>query len=133
MKIIGGRHIESLVTHETLARMSLGAVKQPGIAIVYDQLLGFDGDEFYTATWPEMAGKPFGECVEHFPMAIAIGVVCSDGSVILKPDNDFPLTADTGIVVVAEDDDSYEAIQTPYQVRPTMVRPTMVRPRRSGA
>jgi hypothetical protein len=32
--------------------MSLTAVKQPGIALVYEQLLGFDGDEFYTASWP---------------------------------------------------------------------------------
>jgi len=48
MKLIGGANIETLVTFETLARMSLSAVKQPGIAIAYEQLLGFDGDEFYT-------------------------------------------------------------------------------------
>jgi hypothetical protein len=29
--------------------MSLSAVKQPGIAVAYEELLGFDGDEFYTA------------------------------------------------------------------------------------
>jgi len=33
MKIIGGSDIETLVTYETLARMSLSAVKQPGIAV----------------------------------------------------------------------------------------------------
>ena len=32
--------------------MSLSAVKQPGIAVAYEHLLGFDGDEFYTAKWP---------------------------------------------------------------------------------
>jgi hypothetical protein len=48
MRIIGGANIETLVTFETLARMSLSAVKQPGIAVAYEQLLGFDGDEFYT-------------------------------------------------------------------------------------
>ena len=47
---------------------------------------------------------------------MAIGVVNSDGSVVLKPDNDFPLTADTGIIVLAEDDDSYECSQTPFEV-----------------
>jgi len=59
MKIIGGNDIETLVTYETLARMSLSAVKQPGIAIVYEHILGFDGDEFYTACWPGLEGKPF--------------------------------------------------------------------------
>jgi hypothetical protein len=49
MKIVGGANVETLVTVETLARMSLSAVKQPGIAVAYEQILGFDGDEFYTA------------------------------------------------------------------------------------
>ena len=29
-----------------------------------------------------MAGKTFGACVEHFPMAVPIGVVLPDGEVI---------------------------------------------------
>jgi hypothetical protein len=139
--------LETLVTYETLARMSLSAVKQPGIAVAYEELLGFDGDEFYTAVvkiilhniciyhsfihtfhsrlslfvfahqWPHLAGRTFGECVEHFPMAVAIGVVNNDGSVVLNPSNDYPLSVDTGIIVVAEDDDSYEAVKTPFDVR----------------
>jgi len=55
--------------------------------------------------------------VEYFPMAVAIGVVNGDGSVILNPPIDYPLHADTGIVVVAEDDDSYECIAVPSLVR----------------
>ena len=63
-----------------------------------------------------LAGKPFSACVEYFPAAVAIGVVASDGSVILLPDNDYPLSADTEIIVVAEDDDAYEALEYPYQI-----------------
>jgi hypothetical protein len=50
-------------------------------------------------------------------MAVAIGVVNNDGSVVLNPSNDYPLSVDTGIIVVAEDDDSYEAVKTPFDVR----------------
>lgn len=49
-------------------------------------------------------------------MAVAIGVVNPDGSVILLPDNDYPMSAETGIVVVSEDDDTYEAIECPFQI-----------------
>lgn len=49
-------------------------------------------------------------------MAVAIGVVNNDGSVILNPPMDYPLSVDTGIVVIAEDDDSYEAVQIPFDV-----------------
>lgn len=47
---------------------------------------------------------------------MAIGVVAADGSVILLPDNDYPMSADTGIIVVAEDDDAYEALEYPFQI-----------------
>ena len=43
MRIVGGDGIETLITQETLARMSLSAVKQPGIAVAYENILGFDG------------------------------------------------------------------------------------------
>ena len=33
-----------------------------------------------------------------------------DGTVILKPSVDYVIRGDTGIIVVAEDDDSYEAL-----------------------
>ena len=56
MRIVGGDEIETLITHETLARMSLSSIKQPGIAVAYENILGFEGDEFYTKKWPEMAG-----------------------------------------------------------------------------
>jgi len=82
-----------------------------GVALVYEQLLGFDGDEFYTATWPQLAGRKFKECVELFPAAVAIGVVDRfDGSVTLLPEPDYMLSAETGIIVVAEDDDAYECL-----------------------
>ena len=116
MRIVGGDGIETLITQETLARMSLSAVKQPGIAVAYENILGFDGDEFYSSKWETMAGKTFGACVEHFPMAVPIGVVLPDGEVILKPENDLVLTSETAIIVVAEDDDSYEAKVIPYKI-----------------
>ena len=43
MRIVGGDGIETLITQETLARMSLSAVKQPGIAVAYENILGFGG------------------------------------------------------------------------------------------
>jgi len=84
----------------------------------YEQLLGFDGDEFYTSHHPELHGKPFSSCVEHFKMAVAIGVVENKSTVVLNPSNDYAITKDTDIVVVAEDDDSYECGPVPFKVPP---------------
>jgi ethanolamine utilization microcompartment shell protein EutS len=82
---------------------------------VYEQLLGFDGDEFYTARWPQLAGKRFGDCVALFPAAVAIGVVDRlSGAVTLLPDAQYLLSADTGVIVVAEDDDAYTCLEVLY-------------------
>ena len=54
--IIGGDNVETLLTHETLARMSLSAVKQPDITKAYEEILGFEGAEFYTKDWPSLTG-----------------------------------------------------------------------------
>lgn len=40
-------------------------------------------------------------------MAVVIGVVEKNGDVIILPDKSYPLTTDTSIIVVAEDDDRY--------------------------
>ena len=65
-------------------------------------------------------------------MAVAIGVVNRlDGSVTLLPDAFTPLSAETGIIVVAEDDDAYACLdegvaidvgELPVQ-RPARARP----------
>ena len=54
--------------------------------------------------------------MEHFPLAVPIGVVLPKGDVLLMPDNDLVLTRDTAIIVVAEDDDTYEAKSIPYRI-----------------
>ena len=38
MRLVGGAAVECIVTYETLARMSLSAVRQPGIAAAYEQV-----------------------------------------------------------------------------------------------
>jgi hypothetical protein len=43
------------------------AVRQPGLSAVYDEILGFDGDEFYVKAWPEAVGQAFGELAGNFP------------------------------------------------------------------
>lgn len=108
--------METVVTEALLARVTASSAKGAGLLQAFDALLGFHDNDFYTAKWPELAGKTFGACVEHFPMAVAIGVVKEDGEVVLMPDNDFVLTAETGIIVIAEDKYSYHATKEPVEV-----------------
>jgi hypothetical protein len=48
IRLTGGPQLETLQSNDLLARMSLSAIKTPGVAEIFEEVLGFEGDEFYT-------------------------------------------------------------------------------------
>ena len=106
--LVGGDICETVVSHDIVGRLMLMAARQPGIARVYNSILGFDGDEFYTDEWDEIVGKTWAEVILMFPMAIPIGFAREDGSVELNPRKDRKMNPGEELIVIAEDDDTYE-------------------------
>lgn len=109
VRLMGGRDVETMVSHDVLGRLMLMSARQPGLASVYQEVLGFDGDEFYMKDWPELTGVPFGDLVNHFPCAIPVGLRTRTGQMVLKPANDRKLRSGEEVIVIAEDDDTYNA------------------------
>merc|ERR1712125_120127 len=100
--------VETLVSHDVLGRLMLTAARQPGLAKVYETLLGFDGDEFYFQEWPELEGVRFGELSERFPTAIPIGIRNQFGEINLIPHDDYGVQAGDELIVIAEDNNTYK-------------------------
>ena len=48
LKLVGGDAVEACVSHDVLGRLMLMSAREPGLASVYSEVLGFDGDEFYS-------------------------------------------------------------------------------------
>ena len=46
-RLIGGDDVETCVSHDVLGRLMLMSAREPGLASVYGEVLGFEGDEFY--------------------------------------------------------------------------------------
>ena len=107
--LVGGDICETVVSHDIIGRLMLMAARQPGIARVYNSILGFDGDEFYTESWDEIIGKTWEEVIFMFSQAIPIGFSREDGSVELNPNKDYKMCPGEELIVIAEDDDTYEA------------------------
>lgn len=70
VEIVGRGMVETLVTHDIIGRLMVKCARQPGLAEVYEMFLGFEGDEFYLARWPELTGLTFGELFNRFPNAV---------------------------------------------------------------
>lgn len=107
VKLVGGGMVETLVSHDVIGRLMLMSVRQPGLAKVYEALLGFDGDEFYMEEWPELVGVPFCELCARFPDAVPIGLYSCDGIVTLGPAQTRKVECGDKVIVIAEDNDTY--------------------------
>ena len=46
-RLVGGDDVETCVSHDVLGRLMLMSAREPGLASVYGEVLGFGGDEFY--------------------------------------------------------------------------------------
>ena len=114
--LVGGDVCETVVSHDIIGRLMLMAARQPGIARVYNSILGFDDDEFYTEDWNDhehsITGKTWGDIIMSFPMAIPMGYAREDGSVELNPRKDHVFVEGDELIVIAEDDDTYEPNET---------------------
>mmetsp|Transcript_45590 Transcript_45590/g.89705 ORF Transcript_45590/g.89705 Transcript_45590/m.89705 type:complete len:739 (+) Transcript_45590:132-2348(+) len=109
IEMAGDGCVETIVSHAFVGRLMLMAARQPGLATVYHETLGFDGDEFYVKEWPECYGLTFAELMPRFKQAVLMGIKAADGEIKLRPPNDYVYSEGEEIVVIAEDDDTYEA------------------------
>ncbi|CAI5505042.1 unnamed protein product, partial [Closterium sp. Naga37s-1] len=130
VKMVGGQQVETVVAHDVIGRLMIQCARQPGLAQIWEALLGFDNCEFYVKHWPQLAGKPFSDVLVSFPDAVPCGVrIAGDGGRIwLNPDDDYVLQPDDAVMVVAEDDDSYAPGPLPH-VRHAMLPDVVVPPK----
>ena len=113
MRLVGGAQLATVVSHDVTGRIMLQCVLQQGLAFVFEDLLGFDGAEFYSRRWPQLTGRRFGDVVRMFPDAVPCGIIAGPGDVRLNPPDDYVLRDSDALLVIAEDDDSYEPSDAP--------------------
>ncbi|XP_002965781.2 ion channel DMI1 [Selaginella moellendorffii] len=109
VKLVGGDLVETVVAHDVIGRLMIQCARQPGLAQIWEDILGFDNAEFYLKRWPQLVGMTFEDVLVSFPDAIPCGVkvAANAGKIALNPDDDYIICEDDEILVIAEDDDSY--------------------------
>jgi len=98
---------EVVVAHDVIGRLMIQCSRSPGLANVIEELIGFQGSEFYFDLWPELVGKSFFDLTCRFDDAIPAGVKTADGKILVNPDNDYILKEGDKLLSLAEDNDSY--------------------------
>ncbi|KAK6945471.1 CASTOR/POLLUX/SYM8 ion channel, conserved domain [Dillenia turbinata] len=119
VKLVGGELIETVVAHDVIGRLMIQCALQPGLAQIWEDILGFENAEFYIKRWPQLDGLQFGNVLISFPDAVPCGikVAAEGGKIILNPADDHVLKEGDEVLVIAEDDDTYAPGPMP-EVRP---------------
>ncbi|KAK9904600.1 hypothetical protein M0R45_000564 [Rubus argutus] len=111
--------------------LSLTGVKEglrghivPGLAQIWEDILGFENCEFYIKRWPQLDGMHFDDVLISYPDAIPCGVKVASlgGKIILNPDDSYVLQEGDEVLVIAEDDDTYAPATLPTVKEATFIQ-----------
>ncbi|MGF1665818.1 MAG: hypothetical protein ACFCVC_06055 [Acidimicrobiia bacterium] len=97
-----GGGVVAVTVGEVVADMLAQAIRTPGMAFVFDELLSFTGNEFYVVEPGSTEGLTFERAVLAVPGVIVVGLVNADGTVVLAPARGRVIEAGERLVVVSE-------------------------------
>jgi voltage-gated potassium channel Kch len=104
-RLTGERRIEVLEIGDLVAKIAVQTCLQSGLSVVYEELLGFEGNEIYFIDAAPLVGQTFGQALQQFEDRSVIGLRGVDGRVQLKPNMDRVVVAGERLILIADDDD----------------------------
>ncbi len=113
---ISNGDVKALNEVSVLSRMIAQlALSRNGLSIVYSDMVGFDGNEFYFYRPDNGWGGnlTFGDSINRFKSSTPMGVHNSSGEIILNPSKDMPIESDDELIIFAEDDSTIFYFEEP--------------------
>jgi len=104
-KIAGAGQAKFVLNKNFIARLIANICYQPGLSLVYNDLLTFKGDEIYVSEVPGIWGRTFKEAVFMFEDSAVIGIN-SGNSVRLNPPSDTVIGPNDRIIAISADDNT---------------------------
>jgi len=109
-------------------RLIAQAHRQSGLSSVFNELLSFEGNEFYFRNEPALTGSTYADTLGHYALGMAAGLRRSDGEVLVNPPMDTVVRADDQLLVMAEDDLLIRRAETRPEIVPSAITTAPGRP-----
>lgn len=111
---IDSERLVAIDADDMLAKILVQTSRNEGLAVVYEEMLSFDGAEIYLYE-PEHAftGETFAEVAFRIPDGVPLGYVDSSGEVQLNPPANVQLEGKITLVILSSDDSAIEVLRAP--------------------
>ncbi len=111
-RIAGEGRAEVIFANDAISRIIAHTCRQPGLSQVLVELFDYDGDELYFEDVKELRGLTFKETLNRFDKAVVFGIR-NDSGTYLNPPMDTPITAEDKLILLEDDDGSFEVTPIP--------------------
>jgi voltage-gated potassium channel Kch len=98
---------------ELIGRIAAQTCRQPGLSIVYMELLDFEGDEIYFHEDPSLVGVAFGDTLAAFRTSAVLGLLPAGAEAELNPPMDRVIETGDRLIFIAADDDAIQRVEVP--------------------
>lgn len=111
-RIAGEGRAEVIFANDAISRIIAHTCRQPGLSQVLVELFDYDGDELYFEDVKELQGLTFRETLNRFEKAVVFGIR-NDSGTYLNPPMDTVITKDDKLILLEDDDGSFEVTAIP--------------------
>jgi voltage-gated potassium channel Kch len=105
-RMVAGKTAGLILAAPLISQLLVQTGRQPGLSVVYTELLDFTGAEIYIQPQPALAGKTFRQAVFAYDSSTVIGMITAAGETLLAPPPDRTLAAGDQLIVISVDDDT---------------------------
>lgn len=101
-EIAGKDEVQLVVFDHLISRITAQTCRQPGLSVVFTELLDFSGDEIYFADEPKLFGKSFVEAMYSYDTSTVIGLRYANGDIELKPKFETTIQNGDKVITISE-------------------------------
>lgn len=121
--MVGRDEVEIVLAGDLIARIIAQTCRQPGLSVVYSDLLSFEGDEIYFQAEPALVGKTLREALFKYETSCIIGLHPVGQAPLVNPPLDTRIGQGDRLIAISADDDTVVLSQrSDYAVRSEAIR-----------
>jgi voltage-gated potassium channel Kch len=105
-EIAGGDEVSLIFTKDIVSKITAQTSHQPGLSIIYMQLLQYEGDEIYLQEQNELIGKTYKQTLFAYETSSVIGIKKANGKILINPEKNSIFEKNDKIIAISQDDDT---------------------------